>query len=241
MNGRLIALALATLLASPTALAEDWKALLERGEKLTLSPTPKVQLRGARMTAKAYKLAPDEIEATAGMCHALFLRSFFTKERKKAEKYARKAVSLARKMIKRWPKRAEGYYWMASSTGLLVRIIGVLDAVSQGLATRVEKAGLKALELDRTLYKGAVPRLLGRYYYLVPWPMKDLDKAVDLLADAYKQDPANVTGMRYLGEAWEAKGDKTKARNFFGKCARIKGVDPEAAPFCKERLSELGS
>ncbi|MFT7623320.1 MAG: hypothetical protein ACI9WU_002503, partial [Myxococcota bacterium] len=135
--------------------------------------------------------------------------------------------------------RAEGYYWIAANNGALAKHIGVIEAVSQGLGGTIERAALKALELDRTLYGGSVLRLLGRYYTLIPWPLRNTDKAVKLLTEAHELMPANMAGVQFLAEALTLSGDKDKARPLYALCAKTDGVDPEGAEICKRGLADL--
>ncbi|MFT7626091.1 MAG: hypothetical protein ACI9WU_005284, partial [Myxococcota bacterium] len=206
----MIALIVMLALAAPPEKSPDWKRLLAEGERLTLDASPKVQLKGARLKAKAFELEPNRVETAAGMCHAYFIRIFFEKNRQKAQALGMKGARMAEKVAKRWPKRAEGYYWIAANNGALAKHIGVIEAVSQGLGGTIERAALKALELDRTLYGGSVLRLLGRYYTLIPWPLRNTDKAVKLLTEAHELMPANMAGVQFLAEALTLSGDKDK-------------------------------
>lgn len=202
-------------------------------------PSRAEQMRGARMLLKAHELAPEQLETMAGMAEAYFVRAFWEEERAKVVRYARKGEGWARKVIAQWPSRAEGYYWAAANIGVRARAAGIMEAINGGLAGKIERMGLRALERDPDLYQGAIQRLLGRYYTKLPWPLTKADRAVALLEEAHRHDPAHVNGMLYLGEALVLTGQEERARALFASCSTGTGPDPEAPRICREHLQSL--
>ncbi len=229
-------LVLMLALVAPAAPPPDAQALLDRAAPLFEAHSRKLQLKGARMLRKAHKRDPEHLETMCGMSRAFFARSHWSNDRDKKRRLARKGVRWAERVIKRWPDRAEGYYWAALNLGLLAQSSGLLAAVQQGFAQRIQKNGLAALARNPALYGGATQRMLGRYYFVVPWPLRNRKRALELLEDGHRRRPTNVAGQRYLAEAlWDA-GQKKRATALFKRCAKGGGGNRDAPEACRAQL-----
>ena len=213
-------------------------ALLAEARPLMESDTIRGQLKGATLLLAAYAKAPDRLDTLAGACEGWFVRGYWSKDKAKAQRLGKRAAKAGRQIIKRWPKRAEGYYWAAVGMGLWAQNGSVMDAINQGVAAKIERLGRKAVKLNRALYRGAPLRLLGRYYFALPWPMKAPAKARPLLEEAHRLDPKNLTNLLYLGELLAELGDAPAARKLFQQCVQGTGPDRKAAESCKRALAD---
>lgn len=228
----IFALAMTVLTGLPPGIDADLKAAAAKMGH----PSPTVQLAGAKLLNAAYEAAPNHLETMEGASHAWFIRAYWTRDSKKAAKYARRGLKLARGLIKTYPDRAEGHYWAAANAGLVARAAGVATAIKEGLAQQIESYAVAALKRNPTLYKGAVPRLLGRYYQELPWPLANPEKARKLLEEAHKQDPKHISTLLWLAEALIKAGEDKRATVLLHRCAKGQGPDRKARQECKERL-----
>ncbi len=232
--GQIIALA---LLAGPppqSLLIDEAQARIDKG-------TRTAQLKGARLLLKAHEAGPQTFEGVVAASHAWFLRSVWAKTPQRREQAATRGVRYARRLIETWPKRAEGYYWAAVNLGMKARAMGITATISEGIPKQIESFALEALQRNRALYAGATQRLLGRFYYLLPWPLKKLERSIKLLEEAHEADPAHPSTQYYLAEALLEKDEADRrAVALLERCANGRRIgDPEAIPGCRRRLAAL--
>jgi cyclopropane fatty-acyl-phospholipid synthase-like methyltransferase len=140
-------------------------------------------------------------------------------EPKKMERWARRGLRYAEEMMRRWPLRAEGYSWAAIHTGHLAQAIHPFAAFTQGLPGKMERYAKRAHQLSPMLYRGAAARLLGRYYYALPWPARNLHRSLRYLRYAYQLDRKDANGRFFLAQTLEALGKRREARELYRGCA----------------------
>lgn len=129
----------------------------------------------------------------------------------KMERLARTGWDWGLKAVKSNPKSVEGQLWTAVCIGQYSLAIGILRALANGLEGEFNLYLDKSIQLDRT-YSGAAPlRTKGNYWMSLPWPKRDLDKALKLLQEALKIEPHGTRSRLYLAEALEKSGDKKAA------------------------------
>jgi tetratricopeptide (TPR) repeat protein len=110
------------------------------------------------------------------------------------------------------PARVEGHYFYALSVGEYAMTVGIMKAVMDGVAGKIETSALEAYALDREFEYGGAMTVLGRYYYVLPWPKRDLDRSRRYLEDLKTRYPGRLLGRFYLAETYYALGEKEKAR-----------------------------
>lgn len=114
--------------------------------------------------------------------------------------YGKKALALN-------PGGIEGHYYYALCIAEYSIGISIVKALAKGLGPEYEKHVGKAIEINRQ-YDGAGPlRAMGRYWYKLPWPKRDLEKSIHYLKEAAEAAPYSMRGRVYLAEAY-LKGDK---------------------------------
>ncbi|MFT7626049.1 MAG: hypothetical protein ACI9WU_005242 [Myxococcota bacterium] len=220
--------------------APDPGALLQRADVLIEKGTRASQLKGAKMLLATHKVRPGEVTTMSAVARAWFLRALWSKDLQRKERASNRGIRASRALVKAFPDRAEGYYWASINYGMKAQAVGVVRAVSEGLANRIEKNGLRALKRNPRLYGGAVQRMLGRYYYLVPWPMQKLERSLTLLEQSYKADPKHPATQLYLAEVLLASGHDKRALGLLRTCSTARNhTDPEAIPTCRQRLLDM--
>jgi hypothetical protein len=124
-----------------------------------------------------------------------------------------KAMELAESAMQVDGTRGEGHYIYAIAIGEYAMCIGISRAVMENVADKVERAMLKAYEIDRDIDDGAPITALGRYYYMLPWPMRDLEKSKRYLEEVKQRHPNVLVARLYLAETYYALGEKDRSRD----------------------------
>jgi tetratricopeptide (TPR) repeat protein len=119
--------------------------------------------------------------------------------------YAKKALGVN-------PGGIEGHYYYALCIAEYSIGISIVKALAKGLGPEYEKHVGRALEIDR-LYDGAGPlRAMGRYWYKLPWPKRDIKKSIQYLKEAAEAAPYSMRGRVYLAESYLKEDDKVQAQ-----------------------------
>ena len=119
---------------------------------------------------------PQSYEAEWRLARAYFWVAYTQPNRIAKKAMAGKAVEWADRVRRDRPDRVEGHYLYAIAVGAYADTIGNAEAAIEGLAGRVESEALRAYEIDRDYYYGAPGTVLGRYYFMLPWPLRDLQR-----------------------------------------------------------------
>ena len=119
--------------------------------------------------------------------------------------YAKKALGVN-------PGGIEGHYYYALCIAEYSIGISIVKALAKGLGPEYEKHVGRAMEIDR-LYDGAGPlRAMGRYWYKLPWPKRDIKKSIQYLKEAAAAAPFSMRGRVYLAESYLKEDDKVQAQ-----------------------------
>jgi tetratricopeptide (TPR) repeat protein len=114
--------------------------------------------------------------------------------------YGKKALAIN-------PGGIERHYYYALCIAEYSIGISIVKALAKGLGPEYEKHVGKAIEMNRQ-YDGAGPlRAMGRYWYKLPWPKRDLKKSILYLKEAAESAPYSMRGRVYLAESY-LKGDE---------------------------------
>jgi hypothetical protein len=123
-----------------------------------------------------------------------------------------KGMEWARKAMAREPRRIEGHYFYGSTVGQYGTTIGMVSAVAEGIAGRFEESMVKSYEIDRDYDSGGSMIALGRFFYVLPWPKRDLQRSRRLLEEAKQRHPERLLSRLYLADTYYELGKKEKAR-----------------------------
>ena len=234
-------------LLSPPALSaepsEDRAALAEATLAWGSRDRPGVAERTIATLQAFEQTHPDDYEVhwqLARFWHALSLRGD-----KPPAQTAYTGVAPAEKATALNPSGVEGWFWLASTLGTYAEHSGIMDAVRQGLAGRIESAAKRAVSLNGSYDHGAPLVALGQYYAALPWPLQDLPKARTLLERAVAQGPKYALNLYYLAEL-EMKEEKyDAARALYERILALGSTegDPPATrrykPLARARIPEL--
>lgn len=203
-----------------------WKKLLHRGTAMLAKKEKRHHYAGIRSLLRAHRLAPTRRETMTEACRAFMLLSILSKKKGQKAKWSRRGRKLATKLMKRWPHRAEGYYWSAVHLGIHASSTNPLAVLFNGIPQKIEKFGNKAVKLNSKLYRGASHRLLGRYYFKMPWPTKNLRRSLRHLKASYQLDPGNAYGLLFLAETMLSLKKTRGAKRLLRRCSRMPLSNP---------------
>lgn len=200
----------------------QWENLLERGDRLARQSSARKRVQGANLMLRSYQMAPGKFRTLVAASRACMLRGFETKSSGRMRYWGERGWKLSKELIRRWPKRAQGYAWAAIHVGLIAKGSSHASVFFRGLHIQLEKMAKAAVKRNSLVYDGLGHRVLGRYYYRLPWPMRNLNKSLKHLRLAYILSPHDANGLLFYAETLWAKGKKRKARKIYRACGKLK-------------------
>lgn len=160
----------------------------------------------------ALAVDPHSYEAEWRVARAYFWVAFTQPSRVSKKALAAKGIQWAERARVEQPDRVEGHYFYAVAVGEYASTIGIMQAVVDGVAGKVENAAKRAYTIDRDYWHGAPGTVLGRYYFLLPWPKRDLDKSREYLEEVVARHPRALIARDYLADTYYERGEREKAR-----------------------------
>jgi len=149
---------------------------------------------------------------------------------KKAMKYAEKAIFIK-------PDGVEAQFWYGCSVGTYSDGVSVLTALKEGLKNKTQIGFEKAYAVNKTYNKGGPMKALGRFWDVLPWPLKNNEKAVKYLAEFNKYFPDDTEGLVFYGQALIENGKKDQAKIILQKA--VASSDKYYAAEAKKMLGEI--
>lgn len=152
--------------------------------------------------------------------------------------YGKEGMRYGRKAIELDPSKPDGHYYYGLSVGVYSDGVSVFTALAEGLKDKTQSSFEKTYEIDKMYNHGGPMLSLGRFWAILPWPLRDRKKSLkyfrEYQATAYFTD--NIEAHLYLGELLiQMGGDKNQAE--------AKGYLEIAAqsdtPYFKEKANEL--
>jgi tetratricopeptide (TPR) repeat protein len=156
--------------------------------------------------------------------------------------YGKEGMQYAQKASELDPAKPDGYYYYGLNVGIYSDGVSVFTALAEGLKDKTQGSFEKTYEIDK-MYNKAGPILsLGRFWAVLPWPMRDRKKSMkyyrEYQATEYFTD--NMKAHVYIGELLiQMGGDKNKseAKGYLEKAAQ--SDDPFFRDKAKELLTKL--
>jgi hypothetical protein len=218
--------------APPDQLDAFWEKRLQPGAVRRL-----IEL-GERMAARD----PNDYEIAWRVARGFWWLAFAERNRSFKRGLARSGMEWGDRARRLNGGRIEGHFLYALSLGEYAQSIGIATAVWQGLDRKFEEAAAKAYGLDRDFELGGPITALGRYYYLLPWPKRDLKKSRRYLEEARKRHPGALLNRFYLAETCHDLGDDAAARRELefvlgaGREAASRAIPPPPLDIAAEHL-----
>lgn len=151
--------------------------------------------------------------------------------------YGKKGMQYAEKAMTIKPGGVEAPFWYGCSVGTYADGVSVLRALKEGLKGKTQSGFERAYALDKMYDKGGPMKALGRFWQVLPFPMKDKKKSLEYLKEYNKSFPDDVEGLVYLGQALVDNKQTDAARAVLKKAAA--SSDKFYSAEAKKMLSEL--
>jgi hypothetical protein len=173
---------------------------------------------------------PDNFEAAWRMARATRWLALRSAQEKSKRRLATKAMKWAQRAIDLRPGRVEGHFYYMMAVGEYGSTLSIPRALYEGIGGKFEDAGLRAYAIDPDFDDGEVITALGRFYFVLPWPKRDLAKSRRFLEELRARHPETLTGRYYLAETYHALGEEDAARRELDFVMRAANVtdDPDA-------------
>lgn len=194
----------------------------------------------------AQKLAPADFEVLWRLArHHFTIASKSSKDGVKKQ-HGELAWSWADKAIKAKPNDAAGYYWATCGVGEYSVGAGLITAIRKGIASKFERYARAAIKRSKTYEQGGGFRALGRFYFELPWPKRDVEKSIELLREAVKYGPTKARNYAWLAESLIKDDEDKAAKEVLTQC--LAKARPAAEDYvdgvqwkrtCKSMLAKL--
>jgi tetratricopeptide (TPR) repeat protein len=195
---------------------------------------------------KAVEQQPDDYEA-AWKC-ARAHREYADKAKKKGiegwkdicAQYGKAGMQYALKAIELKPERPDGHYYYGLNVGIYSDGVSILTALSEGLKGKTQQAFEKTYEINKMYNEGGPMISLGRFWSVLPWPLRDRKKALAYFREFQetKYFATNTEARLFLAELLIQMGgekNKTEARGY------LESALNSDEPYFKKRAKELQS
>lgn len=155
-----------------------------------------------------------------------------------------KAMEWAARALEMDGNRVESHYTYAISVGEYATCIGITSAIMENVAGKFEGSMMKSYEMDPDIDNGGPMTALGRFYFVLPWPKRDLAQSRRFLEQLKERHPNALLGRVYLAETYYEIGEKDRARaelEFVRDAEPSPNTWPELPkpkPIAQQRLAE---
>jgi len=239
--GKALAAIVAMIVLSAVVLVQD---VFEKADALWVERggTGEKAKEGLKLLDDYLANNPDDFEALWRAARFCFWVCDRTDDKEVKKEYSQKGMAYAQKLIDKWPNKVEGYYFYTINLGEYGKGIGVLTAMRQKLTKNYVKNGDKAVELDKRYEQCGPLRAMGRFYFKVKWPYRDLDKSVEYLTEAVQLCPNKLRSYSYLADTLYDRKQYDEAKEVIDKGLAVSEpipTDPWEDKFYRGELRKL--
>ncbi len=145
-------------------------------------------------------------------------------------KYGEKAIALN-------PNAVEGNFWYGCSVGNYSDAVSVLTALKEGLKDKTQSSFEKSYKLNKMYVDGGPMKALGRFWFVLPWPLQDKKLSLQYLREFQKSFPNDPEGQVFLAEVLLKTGEKDEAKTLLQKASQAS--DKYYADWARRLLAEM--
>ncbi len=182
-------------------------------------------LKAGDLYAQASDANPKSYEAAWKASHAYREYCNVSKERNVSgwqdtcKKYGKVAMNYGEKAIALEPNKVEGNFWYGCSVGNYSDGVSILTALKEGLKDKTQSSFEKSYSIDKMYDNGGPIKALGRFWYVLPWPLNSKEKSLTYLREYQKLFPNDVEGQVFLGEVLMDTNNSDEARTVLQKAS----------------------
>ena len=174
--------------------------------------SPEAVERAVTLGARSLTLHPSSYELAWRLARAYWRKGDLMMDKASRREAYATARRYAETAVKLDADRVEGHCYYALTTGDYGGTLGLVGAATEGIGSTFEREITRAYDINRDFDSGSPMLALGRYYFELPWPMRDLGKSRRYLEELKQRHPDVLLGRVYLAETDHALGDDVAAR-----------------------------
>jgi len=152
------------------------------------------------------------------------------------ERHGKEGMKYGEKATRLTPDRIEGNYYYGLCVKSYADAVSVLTGLAESLKGSTQKAFETAYKLDKMYKNGGPIKALGRFWFVLPWPLKDIEDSLKYFEEHHKYFPEDSEGQVWYAEALIDDGRKAQARKLLEKASD--GDDAYYSKRAKELLKE---
>ena len=145
-------------------------------------------------------------------------------------KYGEKAIALNQAGV-------EGNAWYGFSVASYSDSVSVLTALREGLKDKTQNSFEKAYKVNKLYNDGGPIKALGRFWFVLPWPLQDKKLSLTYLREYQKTFPNDPEGQVYMAETLMKTGSKDEAKTLLQKASA--SDDKYYADWAKRLLADM--
>ncbi|MCE5276178.1 MAG: hypothetical protein ABFD70_00390 [Syntrophaceae bacterium] len=177
----------------------------------------------AEIFVKALEAKPDSYEAAWKAARSY--REYANDSKKKnvpnwkgiCKEYGKLGMKFGEKAIALNPNAVEGNFWYGCSVGNYSDGVSVVTALKEGLKNKTQASFEKSYKINKMYTDGGPIKALGRFWFVLPWPLQDKDLSLKYLKEYQKLFPNDAEGQIYLGELLLKMKNKDEAKGLLQK------------------------
>ena len=203
---------------------------------------------------ESYKQAADlyvkALEANPGSYEAAWKAArsyrYFADESKKknvsnwkaiCKEYGKLGMKYGEKAIALNVNGVEGNAWYGFSVASYSDSVSVLTALKEGLKNKTQSSFENAYKIDKMYWDGGPIKALGRFWFVLPWPLQDKKLSLQYLREFQKTFPNDPEGQVYLAETLMKTGGNEEAKTLLQKTET--SSDKYYADWAKRLLADM--
>jgi len=195
------------------------------------------------MFVKALEADPSSYEAVWKASRSYGLYAYESKKKNTStwkddcKVYGKHGMKYGEKAIQLNADGVEGNYWYGVAVSDYADGVSIVAAIKEGLAEKTKNSFEKVYQINKMYDDGGTMKALGRYYFIMPWPMGDKKISLKYLTEFEKLFPVDPEGQVYLAETLIKTGSKSEARPLLKKAAA--SGDKYFSNLAKKLLDEI--
>ncbi len=153
------------------------------------------------------------------------------------KEYGKIGMKNGEKAITLNPGAIEGNFWYGCCVGSYSDGVSVLTALKEGLKGKTQSSFEKSYELNKMYHDGGPIKALGRFWFVLPWPLQDKKLSLKYFREFQKLLPNDPEGQVFLGELLMNMKEKDEAKSLLQNAAASR--DTYFSSEAKRLLAEM--
>jgi tetratricopeptide (TPR) repeat protein len=156
--------------------------------------------------------------------------------------YGKKGMQYAEKASALEPEKPDGHYYYGLSVGVYSDGVSVFTALKEGLKDKTQTSFEKTYAIDKMYKEGGPMISLGRFWAVLPWPMRDREKSLQYYREYQTTQwfATNTEAQLFLAEVLIQMGGKKKKAEAKGYVEKaLQSDDPYFRDWAKDLNAKL--